>query len=288
MRGRHAGSVIAVAVLVLAATGCSVLDRAGLLGVPKAAVEAEKLLEAGDEAGAVRQLDSLIRERGSDAGVFILVARACALAQRPDLTVRYAKRGLAETDGAAAPAHAGLYGLMGIAYQEQGDHEQAVNAYRAALRLLPDEPGSLNNLAYAYAEMPDGQAPLAEAERLAAEAVRLAAKTQRPPEEMGIYLDTLGWVQFRAGNLQMGLVHLSQAADAVPGQPDVLYHLARVYEALGRLFDARVMLQRALKVDPAHVAARRTFDELRIMMSDADLGPDGTAAKVPASIERGP
>ena len=75
---------------------------------------------------------------------------------------------------------------MGIVSVEQGNHEEAIEHYREAIRLTPDDPRSYNNLAWIRATHPD------PALRNGPEAVRLSQRAcalwkQREPN----LLDTL-------------------------------------------------------------------------------------------------
>lgn len=104
---------------------------------------------------------------------------------------------------------------------------------------------------------------LAQAESLAIEAVEGAQSAGADQATMGVFLDTLGWVQFKRGDLRQALANLTRAADAAPDQPEILYHLALAYLAQGRRHDAIVMLERALKLKPNFTAASRRLSELR-------------------------
>ncbi len=62
------------------------------------------------------------------------------------------------------------------------------------------------------------------------------------------FQDTYGWIAFLRGELNLALEHLEPAAEGLPGDPLVQYHLARTLEALNRPKDAAEVYARAIQV----------------------------------------
>ena len=85
--------------------------------------------------------------------------------------------------GIAARGEPLAWQLLGNVRFQQGDYDSAENAYRQAVRRLPDHPDPYNNLAWLLYAV---NRNLAEAEAMARRAVALA-----PPERKALYLDTL-------------------------------------------------------------------------------------------------
>ena len=52
------------------------------------------------------------------------------------------------------------------------------------------------------------------------------------------FQDTYGWIAFRRGDLGTAVTALEAAAEGLPAEPSVQYHLARTYDELGRDADA--------------------------------------------------
>gem|GEM_PF-2126823 len=277
-----AGSLICLA---LAGSGCAVIERATRTGLPAGVLEGKKRLMAGDERAGLAGFDRAIRQSPQDAMIYAMVAQACAEAGKPALAAAYAERGLSATPGAEASDHARLYGLLGSARLEMGRVQESLEANRAALRLEPGSPGLMNNLAYSMAELPNNDEYLAEAETLATEAVTRAQSGAFDEAEMGVYLDTLGWIQFQRGSVERAAVSLAQAADLAPSQPEILYHLARVYQATGRPAEAITVLRRALKLRPGLERARQALEELVLY---AEPGATGLAPDKDARMRRAP
>ena len=249
--------------LVVVASGCD--PQRYLRGSPAAPElqEASRKYETGQISAALAELDKAIKARPSDPEVYLTVADWCLQHNQPHRAISYAERGLEATPGAPARIHAALYSVKGAALQTIGDLREAVAAHQAALKLVPEEPTFKNNVAYAMTELAESDPMLAHAESLAVEAVESAQSAGAEPATLGVFLDTLGWVQFKRGDLRQALVNLTRAADGAPDQPDILYHLALAYLAQGRRPDAIVMLERALKLKPNFAEASRRLSELR-------------------------
>lgn len=62
------------------------------------------------------------------------------------------------------------------------------------------------------------------------------------------FQDTYGWILYRRGDFDQALTYLEPAANALSGDPIVIYHLAKTYAALGRDEDAIAAFQAALDV----------------------------------------
>lgn len=79
------------------------------------------------------------------------------------------------------------------------------------------------------------------------------------------YLDSLGWVAYRQGQLQEAAFYLERAVrqNGGPEDPEMLYHLGACYARQGRVQAARQVLRRCLALDPSLGEARRLLDGLR-------------------------
>ena len=81
------------------------------------------------------------------------------------------------------------------------------------------------------------------------------------------FQDTYGWIAFRRGEVQEALEPLESAAEGLPGDPTVRYHLARVYAALNQTDKARA-----------------TYETARQLLEDANTPPPGLASRISAGI----
>ena len=112
---------------------------------------------------------------------------------------------------------------------------------RRVIALKPDYAHAYNALGYTLADRTDR---LDEAYELIGKALKLA------PGDPFI-LDSLGWVQYRRGNLEEALGHLREAHAARP-DPEIAAHLGEVLWKLGRRDEAKGIWQTALTENPDH------------------------------------
>lgn len=152
-------------------------------------------------------------------------------------------RALGILDGLTASHPTYLPALQQRAQTLQADDQipAAIEAYRAVLKVAPDDMLALNNLAYVLVDEPDGSA----------EALSLARRAYEVARGLGPVADTYGWVLFRTGDAAQAERVLRDAAARQPALADVRVHLARVLLAQGRLPDAKAEWDRALALDPA-------------------------------------
>lgn len=128
---------------------------------------------------------------------------------------------------------------LALAYDMLGMKKNSRLAYAMLLRLDPHNSIAMNNLAYMLAE--EG-VNLRKAWRLAVNAVML-------DPENGVYLDTLGWVNFKLGNYDRARLILEKVVDIGFIEADIYEHLGEVYRRLGKKAKAREMFERAKKVE---------------------------------------
>ncbi len=157
--------------------------------------------------------------------------------------------------GAAAGPY---YQLAGLDWRD-GQFAAAEAGYRAALAVDPDYAPALNDLGYLYVE---------RNENLAQARVYLTRAVALVPDN-ACYLDSLGWLEFRAGNYAAAAAHLERAA-VLDTDAEITFHLGEAYFALGRLADAKAAWERSL--------ARRDDPRVRQRLSEL---PDVRGAATP-------
>jgi len=158
-------------------------------------------------------------------------------------------RAIGELDKALAsrPDQPAALMLKSIAQQMKGDAAAAREGYEKLLKTNPRFAPASNNLAWMLQEEGPGQ-DLQRAQLLA-QAARDAA-----PQDPQI-ADTLGWVLYKQGALPRAAQLLSEAAEKLPTNAEVLYHLGMVQAKLGRNEDARAALSRSLELQATHPGA---------------------------------
>lgn len=139
---------------------------------------------------------------------------------------------------ASNPGNPVLLTQLASLYEGLGRFDEAIGLYRETLQ---NEPGSLmavNNLAMLLASYRDDKDSLDEAGRLAARLANLDNPN---------YLDTIGWVNYKRGDVATAISVLEQAVAKAPDSPILLYHLGKVYHVKGDNVQARVNLEKALQ-----------------------------------------
>lgn len=110
---------------------------------------------------------------------------------------------------------------------------------RAVLKYDPNNAAALNALGYTLA---DRTTRYQEALELISQALQIK------PEDPAI-LDSMGWVQYRLGNLPEALLLLRQAMQAYPDH-EIAAHLGEVLWVSGRQQEAREVWSKGLKLNP--------------------------------------
>jgi tetratricopeptide (TPR) repeat protein len=198
----------------------------------QAGFTAELKLAVGDDAGARAALEPLLAGDEED-----VIAGLGALERRK----RYQE--------SAASARAALDRLknapdvefiLAASLERMGSWDEAVPVFRRLIEGHPDNPTSLNYLGYMFA---DKGVNLEEALALIQRAVKLDPTS-------GAYLDSLGWIHFRLGNLDLAEKHLTEAARLEPYDATVHEHLGDLFAARGDRAKAEEAYLRAVGNEP--------------------------------------
>jgi putative PEP-CTERM system TPR-repeat lipoprotein len=136
--------------------------------------------------------------------------------------------------------------------QESNRKPDAIAEYEKLSEQLPDNGVILNNLAWFYYETGD------------ARALRYAERAYDKAPDNPEIADTLGWILVQRDEALRGLEFLQKAADKLPQQPSVRYHLAAAYAKLGRKDAARQELAKLAGVAgfPEQEEARKLLEDL--------------------------
>lgn len=201
-------------------------------------------------AGQPERLDEIFElERHANPGLHVelfLLQLEALQQQHPEQAMAVANRALQQLPGDSR-----------LLYSRAMLHEQLDNlsGLEADLRrILADDPQNamaMNALGYTLA---DRNLRLEEALELIEQALALA------PEDPAI-IDSLGWVHFRLGNLELAEELLRRAYAAFPDQ-EVAAHLGEVLWMLGKRREAREVWDAALRNDPDSPQVRETRQRL--------------------------
>ena len=197
-------------------------------------LDAALIDHSGDHSAAAEIYRTLLAEDAGSARIWLELVRSLIRAEETEA---------AETAIAAAldvhPRAGNLLWARASLRERAGDMAGAIEIYRT---LYEDNAGSLivaNNLASLLTTTRDDPEALEEAYRIAR---RLRGS------DVPAFQDTWGWILYRRGEYDAALAALQPAAEALPGEPLVQYHLAMTYLALDRSAEAAAQFQRVLDV----------------------------------------
>lgn len=158
-----------------------------------------------------------------------------------------------QTAVARFPADVDLIYEQAMMSERVGKFDDMETLLRKAIDIKPDYHHAYNALGYSLA---DRNQRLPEAKELIQKALKLA------PGEPFI-VDSLGWVEFRLGNLDEAARLLRQAHK---GRPDaeIAAHLGEVLWALGAQDEARRVLAEAARREPDNEALRDVMTRLKV------------------------
>ncbi|GJL81110.1 MAG: hypothetical protein DHS20C01_07440 [marine bacterium B5-7] len=210
---------------------------------------ADALEESEGPERALEHLTSLV-PISKDEEVRLLLAQEQILRSMGRL-----QDALALIDGAIReiPDDSDLLYSRGLLYAELDQIEQHETDIRRVIELDPDNAHAYNALGYTLADQTDRYD---EAYELIAHALELA------PQDPFI-LDSMGWVQYRLGDLVKAEDYLRRAF-TIRSDAEIAAHLGEVLWITGSRDEARSLWQEALKAHPDNVILLDTLKRLEM------------------------
>jgi tetratricopeptide (TPR) repeat protein len=188
-----------------------------------------------DVDGAIKLLDSYAEASPANAvEVVAMKAQLLASLQRYDEGLELFDKAVEYRPDSEALALGRAELLLRI-----GREDEAVAAYRGAVKRWPESSISLNALGYTLADRTDRYE---EAEKL----IRAALKID--PNNPAI-IDSLGWVLYKLGDHEKALFELRRAYQSFE-DAEVASHIVEVLAVLERSEEALLLLEAAEKDDP--------------------------------------
>lgn len=247
--------------------------RAGKVDEARASLDAA--LAETPEAFELRLVDAALRQLtgdidGSEAGLRDMIAdfpdREQPVRMLYSLLVTAERRADAEEVLDAAltvqPDNLVLKWIKAGNLEQAGDIDGAIGIYEEMYALNSANMIVANNLASLLATH---RADAESLDRAWAVARRLRG------QEVPAFQDTYGWIATRRGDPEEALPYLEAAADGLPEDPLVQYHLGMTYLALDRTEQARATLTRALEI--AGDSDLPQFDRAREALAGLDEAP---------------
>jgi Tfp pilus assembly protein PilF len=154
---------------------------------------------------------------------------------------------------------------LGLAYQKQGKLDEAAGAYQAAIQLDPNLSDAHNNLGLIY----DAQGKVDQAIAEYQEAIRID-----PEDDMAHYNLALSY--YHQGELEPAIAEYKETIRLNPDHADAHYNLGRAYYEQGKLDEAIVAWKETIRIEPgdsmAHNNLGRAYsDQGRLEEAVAEL-----------------
>jgi len=164
--------------------------------------------------------------------------------------------------------NAKFYFHYGATAEQAGLYDKAADLFQKSITLDPENSAdACNYLGYMWAEQ---NMHLDEAEQM----IRRALKKE---PNNGAYLDSLGWVEFRAGKFEQALTDLQRAAQNMTrDDPVVFEHLGDTYLKLNCVANAVESWQKALALDPQNRKIAQKIDNAKTKLSKGAVPPSNS------------
>ncbi len=141
--------------------------------------------------------------------------------------------------------------------EREGQFDRAIGRYEEFMKRKPDSVMAKNNLAMLLVTHRSDQESLNKARDL----VLTLANSDEPA-----YLDTVGWVHYRRGEVEQALATLERALKKAPSSALIHYHIGMAYYSKGNKANALQHLEEALAAKAAFQGvdeARATLNKLK-------------------------
>ena len=203
--------------------------RKGNVDEARKQLEQLKPSDPNDQAQVFQTDAQLLRDAGNHRAAYIVLENA---------TKRY-------------PGHPDLLYDFALVAEKLGDVELMETALRQVMIAAPDNQHAYNALGYS----------LAERNQRLPEAYALIDKAMQMAPGDPFIMDSMGWVQFRMGNLNEAESYLRRAY-ALRADPEIAVHLGEVLFAKGDVAGAQKLWKDAHAKDPKNDALKSTLARL--------------------------
>lgn len=153
------------------------------------------------------------------------------------------------------PEDGNIYFEYSLLLEQEKHHAKALEAMEKVIQLQPENPEALNFVGYTWA---DKNIKLEQA-------LTYLEKAQQLKPESGYIRDSLGWVHYRMGNLELARDHLEAAVQMEDGDPHIYDHLGDVYRDLEQHLKARKAYAKALEAmndEPERTTIKQKIEQL--------------------------
>ncbi len=167
---------------------------------------------------------------------------------------------------------------IGMIYDAVTNYPAARDAYEKALIVNPNFGYALNNLAYLYSEH------LNQLDK----AYVMAEKAGKLDPNNPSLADTLGWILYKRGDYNRALGLIQQAADKLPANAEIQFHLGSAHYMLGEEEPARVALQRSVQATREFAGKDQVARRLAVLAINAKTADPSAAADLEKKLAEEP
>jgi tetratricopeptide (TPR) repeat protein len=158
------------------------------------------------------------------------------------------------------PKNTQIHFFLGSMYDRLGEPDKTIVHMNKVLELDENHIQAMNYLAYTYAE---------KGEKLNL-ATELAQKALSLKENDGFILDTLGWVMFKRGNLDLAIKYLEAAYKEVSTESIIAEHLGDVYFNYQLSEKAKAMYIEAARVEKDVNKRKKIYEKITSVQKQLD------------------
>lgn len=162
-------------------------------------------------------LNKAHEKKPEDIGIFEYLAQFHFYKNRPQEAIKAYEKILE-----IKPDYVEAFFWLGLLYDEDGQNKKAIEIWEKGRRVDPSFAPILNCLGYAYAQ----------SETNLDEALRMVKRALQKEPKNGAYLDSLGWIYYKKGELDKAKMYIIEALGLVE-DPDIYEHLGDIYMELG-------------------------------------------------------
>ncbi len=140
--------------------------------------------------------------------------------------------------------------MLALTYDSGEEYAISDSLYETALEIDPDNHLILNNYSYS----------LAEREMELDRALEMSKRAVEQQSENSAYLDTLGWIYFKMGNIDLAKQYVRKAIDAGSDSAVVHDHMGDIYYHLDQYDKAIEYWEKALELDDSKEDIREKIE----------------------------
>lgn len=191
--------------------------------------------ELGEHNRAIESAEKALEADSSNPNILFYLGRAQFDASKYEDAIESFK-----TVVKSNPENADYHFYLATAYDKTGNFEETVKELRKAIEADENFSSAYNYLGYLFADKGINLD----------ESISLIMKALGKEPDNGYYLDSLGWVYFKKGNIEKALSLIKEAIEKTPDDPVIAEHLGDIYFGKKMINEAITVWEKALKIDP--------------------------------------